>query len=155
MSSFSSNLLTSVCYRLFTQHLTWTFSLQQLKRVRESEKQCKPLLDKNKLLNKRNDDLTQTIQKLEEKLKSLMKENLEMVRTKSNYHWIYSLISSWFLSSLPVEGEDKLPSSSEEAEVPEWPGPSPRWPGNCFSKTSGPGATEYDWWADKSTFVGT
>ncbi|XP_015260078.1 PREDICTED: LOW QUALITY PROTEIN: janus kinase and microtubule-interacting protein 2-like [Cyprinodon variegatus] len=49
-----------------------------LKRVRESEKQCKPLLDKNKLLNKRNDDLTQTIQKLEEKLKSLTKENNEM-----------------------------------------------------------------------------
>lgn len=58
------------------------FSPHQLKRVRESEKQCKPLLDKNKLLSKRNDDLTQTIQKLEEKLKSLMKENLEMVCTK-------------------------------------------------------------------------
>lgn len=55
----------------------------QLKRVRETEKQCKPLLDKNKLMNKRNDDLTQTIQKLEEKLKSLAKENLEMVSTKS------------------------------------------------------------------------
>uniref|UniRef100_A0A8D0B4Q9 Janus kinase and microtubule interacting protein 2 n=1 Tax=Sander lucioperca TaxID=283035 RepID=A0A8D0B4Q9_SANLU len=54
-----------------------------LKRVRESEKQCKPLLDKNKLLSKRNDDLTQTIQKLEEKLKILAKENHEMVSTKS------------------------------------------------------------------------
>lgn len=57
--------------------------LHQLKRVRESEKQCKPLLDKNRLLNKRNDDLTQTMQKLEEKLKTLAKENLEMVGTKS------------------------------------------------------------------------
>ncbi|KAM7374629.1 hypothetical protein PAMP_007276 [Pampus punctatissimus] len=56
-----------------------------LKRVRESEKQCKPLLDKNKLLSKRNDDLTQTIQKLEEKLKSLAKENLEM-REKISSH---------------------------------------------------------------------
>lgn len=53
--------------------------LHQLKRVRESEKQCKPLLDKNKLLNKRNDELTQTIQKMEEKVKGLVKENLEMV----------------------------------------------------------------------------
>ncbi|XP_060941976.1 janus kinase and microtubule-interacting protein 2 isoform X2 [Limanda limanda] len=51
---------------------------EQLKRVRESEKQCKPLLDKNKLMNKRNDDLTQTIQKLEDKLRNLAKENLEM-----------------------------------------------------------------------------
>lgn len=48
--------------------------------MREAEKQCKPLLDKNKLLSKRNDDLTQSIQKLEEKLKNLAKENLDMVR---------------------------------------------------------------------------
>ncbi|TKS83078.1 Janus kinase and microtubule-interacting protein 2 CTCL tumor antigen HD-CL-04 [Collichthys lucidus] len=56
-----------------------------LKRVRESEKQCKPLLDKNKLLSKRNDDLTQTIQKLEEKLKSLVKENHEMKEKISSH----------------------------------------------------------------------
>uniref|UniRef100_A0A8D2ZXS6 Janus kinase and microtubule interacting protein 2 n=1 Tax=Scophthalmus maximus TaxID=52904 RepID=A0A8D2ZXS6_SCOMX len=56
-----------------------------LKRVRETEKQCKPLLDKNKLLNKRNDDLTQTIQKLEEKLKSLAKENHEMKEKISSH----------------------------------------------------------------------
>lgn len=42
------------------------------------------MLDKNKILSKRNDDLTQTIQKLEEKLKHLAKENLEMVSTKSH-----------------------------------------------------------------------
>ncbi|XP_077448948.1 janus kinase and microtubule-interacting protein 2 isoform X3 [Stigmatopora argus] len=53
-----------------------------LKRVRESEKQCKPLLDKNKILSKRNDDLTLTIQKLEEKARNLAKENLEMVSNK-------------------------------------------------------------------------
>lgn len=57
-----------------------SLSLPQLKRVREAEKQCKPLLDRNKLLSKRNDDLSQTIQKLEEKLKNLAKENLDMVR---------------------------------------------------------------------------
>uniref|UniRef100_A0A8C7U511 Janus kinase and microtubule interacting protein 2 n=1 Tax=Oncorhynchus mykiss TaxID=8022 RepID=A0A8C7U511_ONCMY len=49
-----------------------------LKRVRESEKQCKPMLEKNKVLNKRNDDLSQTLQRMEEKLKGLAKENLEM-----------------------------------------------------------------------------
>lgn len=63
---------------------TFGVPLEQLKRVRESEKQCKPLLDKNKLLNKRNDELTLTIQKLEEKAKNLAKENLEMVRTESH-----------------------------------------------------------------------
>ena len=67
-----------------------SLSPHQLKRVRESEKQCKPLLDKNKLLSKRNDDLTQTIQKLEEKLKILAKENHEMVSTKSHSHQIYA-----------------------------------------------------------------
>lgn len=68
-----------------------SLSLHQLKRVRESERQCKPLLDKNKLLSKRNDDLTHTIQKLEEKLKSLARENLEMVSTKSHEHMRFLL----------------------------------------------------------------
>lgn len=75
----------------------------QLKRVRESEKQCKPLLDKNKLLSKRNDDLTQSIQKLEDKLKSLVKENLEMVGTShtgitySFCTFLDSLMDRWML----------------------------------------------------------
>lgn len=70
--------------------------LPQLKRVREAEKQCKPLLDKNKLLNKRNDDMTQTIQKLEEKLKNMAKENMDMVRglvqdiSASAGGWLYA-----------------------------------------------------------------
>ncbi|CAB1352976.1 unnamed protein product, partial [Coregonus sp. 'balchen'] len=56
-----------------------------LKRVRESEKQCKPMLDKNKMLNKRNDDLSQTLQRMEEKLKGLAKENLEMKEKISSH----------------------------------------------------------------------
>uniref|UniRef100_A0A8C7LEG5 Janus kinase and microtubule interacting protein 2 n=1 Tax=Oncorhynchus kisutch TaxID=8019 RepID=A0A8C7LEG5_ONCKI len=56
-----------------------------LKRVRESEKQCKPMLEKNKILNKRNDDLSQTLQRMEEKLKSLAKENLEMKEKISSH----------------------------------------------------------------------
>ena len=36
-------------------------------------------MEKNKLMNKRNDELTQSLQRLEEKLKGLAKENLEMV----------------------------------------------------------------------------
>uniref|UniRef100_A0A8C7HG64 Janus kinase and microtubule interacting protein 2 n=1 Tax=Oncorhynchus kisutch TaxID=8019 RepID=A0A8C7HG64_ONCKI len=56
-----------------------------LKRVRESEKQCKPMLEKNKVLNKRNDDLSQTLQRMEEKLKGLAKENLEMKEKISSH----------------------------------------------------------------------
>lgn len=72
-----------------------SLTLHQLKRVRESEKQCKPLLDKNKLLCRRNDDLTQAVQKLEDKLKSLAKENLEMVSTRSPLHHMCQLIDKW------------------------------------------------------------
>uniref|UniRef100_UPI00398F4470 janus kinase and microtubule-interacting protein 2 isoform X1 n=1 Tax=Pristiophorus japonicus TaxID=55135 RepID=UPI00398F4470 len=49
-----------------------------LKRIREAEKQYKPLLEKNKCLSKRNDDLTQSLQRMEDKLKVLIRENAEM-----------------------------------------------------------------------------
>lgn len=51
----------------------------QLKRVRETEKQCKPLLERNKCLAKRNDELMLSLQRMEEKLKAVTKENSEMV----------------------------------------------------------------------------
>lgn len=51
----------------------------QLKRVRETEKQCKPLLERNKCLAKRNDELMLSLQRMEEKLKAITKENSEMV----------------------------------------------------------------------------
>ncbi|XP_031645831.1 janus kinase and microtubule-interacting protein 1 isoform X2 [Oncorhynchus kisutch] len=57
-----------------------------LKRVRESESQMKPLLDKYKRMSKKNNDLLQTLQRMEEKLKNLSRENAEMkenVRTRS------------------------------------------------------------------------
>ncbi|MEJ1284115.1 janus kinase and microtubule interacting protein 2 [Cricetulus griseus] len=50
----------------------------QLKRVRETEKQCKPLLERNKCLAKRNDELMVSLQRMEEKLKAVTKENSEM-----------------------------------------------------------------------------
>ncbi|KAG2455242.1 JKIP2 protein, partial [Polypterus senegalus] len=56
-----------------------------LKRVRESEKQCKPLIEKNKCLSKRNEELTQALQRLEDKLKILTKENLEMKEKISSH----------------------------------------------------------------------
>uniref|UniRef100_A0A8C9ENF9 Janus kinase and microtubule interacting protein 2 n=1 Tax=Pavo cristatus TaxID=9049 RepID=A0A8C9ENF9_PAVCR len=57
----------------------------QLKRVREAEKQCKPLLEKNKCLTKRNDELMQSLQRIEDKLKAVTKENIEM-REKMTSH---------------------------------------------------------------------
>ncbi|NXC19026.1 JKIP2 protein, partial [Corythaeola cristata] len=56
-----------------------------LKRVREAEKQCKPLLEKNKCLTKRNDELMQSLQRMEDKLKAVTKENIEM-REKMTSH---------------------------------------------------------------------
>lgn len=40
----------------------------------------KPMFEKNKRLSKKNDDLLQTLQRMEEKLKILSRENAEMVR---------------------------------------------------------------------------
>lgn len=48
--------------------------------MREAESQMKPMFEKNKRLSKKNDDLLQTLQRMEEKLKNLSRENAEMVR---------------------------------------------------------------------------
>ncbi|XP_058505524.1 janus kinase and microtubule-interacting protein 1 isoform X5 [Solea solea] len=53
-------------------------TLAKLKRVREAESQMKPIFEKNKRLSKKNDDLLQTLQRMEEKLKNLSRENAEM-----------------------------------------------------------------------------
>ncbi|XP_026959196.1 janus kinase and microtubule-interacting protein 1 isoform X2 [Orcinus orca] len=49
-----------------------------LKRSRETEVQLKPLVEKNKRMNKKNEDLLQSIQRMEEKIKNLTRENVEM-----------------------------------------------------------------------------
>uniref|UniRef100_A0A8C2QPA8 Janus kinase and microtubule interacting protein 1 n=1 Tax=Cricetulus griseus TaxID=10029 RepID=A0A8C2QPA8_CRIGR len=49
-----------------------------LKRSRETEVQLKPLVEKNKRMNKKNEDLLHSIQRMEEKLKTLTRENVEM-----------------------------------------------------------------------------
>lgn len=51
----------------------------QLKRSRETEVQLKPLVEKNKRMNKKNEDLLHSIQRMEEKIKNLTRENVEMV----------------------------------------------------------------------------
>lgn len=39
----------------------------------------KPMFEKNKRLSKKNDDLLQTLQRMEEKLKNLSRDNIQMV----------------------------------------------------------------------------
>lgn len=60
--------------------------LLQLKRSRETEVQLKPLVEKNKRMNKKNEDLLHSIQRMEEKLKTLTRENVEMVRPSHRAH---------------------------------------------------------------------
>lgn len=64
--------------------MTVFHSSLQLKRMREAESQLKPMFEKNKRLSKKNDDLLQTLQRMEEKLKNLSRENAEMVRCYSS-----------------------------------------------------------------------
>lgn len=51
----------------------------QLKRLREAESQFLPLLDKNKRLNKKNEDLSLKLRRLDNKLRFVTQENLEIV----------------------------------------------------------------------------
>nr|XP_058157211.1 janus kinase and microtubule-interacting protein 1 isoform X2 [Dasypus novemcinctus] len=49
-----------------------------LKRSRETEVQLKPLVEKNRRMNKKNEDLLHSIQRMEEKIKNLTRENVDM-----------------------------------------------------------------------------
>ncbi|NXC20907.1 JKIP1 protein, partial [Corythaeola cristata] len=51
----------------------------KLKRSRETESQLKPLVEKNKRMSKKNDDMLQCIQRMEEKIKNLSRENVELL----------------------------------------------------------------------------
>lgn len=51
----------------------------QLKRVRETESQLKPLVEKNKRQAKKNEDVMHSVQRMEDKLKKLTREHAEMV----------------------------------------------------------------------------
>ncbi|KAJ3587181.1 hypothetical protein NHX12_010779 [Muraenolepis orangiensis] len=51
---------------------------EALKRAREAEIQVKPIFEKSKRLSKKNDDLMHTLQRMEEKLKNLSRDNAEM-----------------------------------------------------------------------------
>lgn len=51
----------------------------QLKRLREAESQYKPLLDKNRRLSRKNEELDHAFRRMENKLRFVTQENIEMV----------------------------------------------------------------------------
>ena len=55
----------------------------QLKRLRETESQFMPLLDKNKRLSRKNEELAHALHRMENKLRFVTQENMEMVRPLS------------------------------------------------------------------------
>ena len=54
-------------------------SPRQLKRLREAESQFLPLLDKNKRLSRKNEELALAVRRLDNKLRFVTQENLDMV----------------------------------------------------------------------------
>lgn len=54
------------------------FPLLQLKRLRETESQFLPLLDKNKRLSRKNEELALALRRLDNKLRFVTQENMEM-----------------------------------------------------------------------------
>lgn len=102
--SISFSIFQICCFSV----LCFLLPLSQLKRVRETEKQCKPLLDKNKLLSKKNDELTQSLLRMEEKLKSLSKEYLEMVGALIHSQGCIDLHTQMNLFPIPYSGRVKV-----------------------------------------------
>lgn len=64
------------CYMCINHYF---FFVSQLKRLREAESQYKPLLDKNRRLSRKNEDLSHALRRIENKLKFVTQENVEMV----------------------------------------------------------------------------
>ncbi|KAI1234287.1 hypothetical protein IHE44_0004006 [Lamprotornis superbus] len=96
--------------------------LTRLKRVREAEKQCKPLLEKNKCLTKRNDELMQSLQRMEDKLKAVTKENIEMVGTEEQNedYWMIYVLREKITSHPPLKklrSLNDLDQANEEQET--------------------------------------
>lgn len=116
-----------------TKNVPVSLSLSQLKRVRETDGQMKPLLEKNRRMSKKNEELLQTLQRMEDKLKSLSRENAELVGVTHTAFEHYSFthghtLNHCFSGTFP-EGEDNLglpASSAEEDQLSDRPKPHPR-----------------------------
>ena len=77
--------LTTSHYRVDNTSLTGAVSpVLQLKRLREAESQFLPLLDKNKRLSRKNEELALAARRLDNKLRFVTQENLDMVNTHTD-----------------------------------------------------------------------
>uniref|UniRef100_A0A8C9PZZ6 Janus kinase and microtubule interacting protein 1 n=1 Tax=Spermophilus dauricus TaxID=99837 RepID=A0A8C9PZZ6_SPEDA len=88
-----------------------------LKRSRETEVQLKPLVEKNKRMNKKNEDLLQSIQRMEEKIKNLTRENVEMKHVVETFFGFdEESVDSETLSetSYNTDRTDRTPATPEE-----------------------------------------
>ncbi|KAJ8382134.1 hypothetical protein SKAU_G00029120 [Synaphobranchus kaupii] len=74
--------------------------------VREADSQLKPLVEKNKRMSKKNEDLLQTLQRMEEKLKNLSREHAEM-KEKVHTHTQPSLKRPSSLNDLSQTHEEQ------------------------------------------------
>lgn len=74
-------VLTSMC----------AFFNPQLKRLREAESQYKPLLDKNRRLSRKNEELAHAFRRMENKLRFVTQENIEMVLHLFNMLYLIAL----------------------------------------------------------------
>lgn len=83
--------------KIITVSLSHPLSLSQLKRVRETDGQMKPLLEKNRRMSKKNEELLQTLQRMEDKLKSLSRENAELVGDIKTHKRVHTLNSHGYI----------------------------------------------------------
>uniref|UniRef100_UPI00358EB2F7 janus kinase and microtubule-interacting protein 1 n=1 Tax=Myxine glutinosa TaxID=7769 RepID=UPI00358EB2F7 len=98
-----------------------------VKRFRETEAQLKPLLDKNRRYSKKSEDLSQTVHRLEEKIKTLSRDNLELkerLSVQAAAHAVQAAqataASMHMTSRAPPVGE-ACPAESSECQALEEP----------------------------------
>lgn len=80
--------------------MIYIFLIFQLKRLREAESQYKPLLDKNKRLSRKNEDLSHALRRMENKLKFVTQENIEMVGFSIGIVSYSSTLAVWINSDV-------------------------------------------------------
>eukprot|EP00069_Balaena_mysticetus_P016479 bmy_09738T0 len=83
-----------------------------LKRLREAESQYKPLLDRNKRLTRKNEDLSHTLRRMENKLKFITQENIEM--SGPSAHMSRRVV--WLVSQRQRAGILRRPSSLNDLD---------------------------------------
>lgn len=71
-----------------------------MKRLREAESQFLPLLDKNKRLNKKNEELSLKLRRLDNKLRFVTQENLEIVTMVSLHLTTHPIKLNYYLIKL-------------------------------------------------------